>query len=197
MAEKYTEEDLKAMSRVELRRAAIEVLKVDNKEISNSKSEDLRARILEAQEGGAAKPKGGKIPPKAGGRGLPGTKGKVAPKPEPEPEVEDETPEETPEEEAPAPKGKPAGKPAAGPGTVVDAKKYFDAIGKAVDEVGSGQQEMQETLVTQLNEIERKQFIMLGLLTDIFKAVNEPDELEPRLTELQEEWEKECEGGNE
>lgn len=191
MAEKYTEEELKAMTRVELRRAAMEVLGVDNKEVSNAKSDDLRDRILAAQEGGGKKT--GKAAPPAGkGKGLPSTsKGKPAPEPEPEEPADEEPPEEAP------PKGKAAGRPAAAPSGSVDTKKHFDALGKAVDEMANGQQENHATVIEQLNEIERKQFIMLGLLTDIFKAVNEPDALEERLNELQGEWEAQNSEGNE
>ena len=47
----YTQEELQSMSRVQLRRAAIEVLKIDNKEASNSKSGDLIDRIVAAVGG--------------------------------------------------------------------------------------------------------------------------------------------------
>jgi len=175
----YTKEELTNMSRVELRRAAIEVLKVDNKAVSNEKSTDLIAKILEAQEGGGGKK--GKAAPAGRAGKTPGA-GKAAPK---EPE---ETPEETPEEEPEPPKGKAAAAPpTAG---LKELRGCIDAVGKTVDE---NQAEVKELLA----EIDRKLFIVFGLMTDVFKAVNEPDDLDGRLNELQEEWESGDAEGNE
>lgn len=176
----YTREDLEGMSRVELRTAARNVLKVDNKAVSNEKSGDLINKILEAQGGGGEKK--GKAAPAGRGGKTPGA-GKAAPKEEPE-----ETQEETPEEEPQPPKGKAApGAPVAG---LKELRVGIDAVGKTVDE---NQGELKELLA----EIDRKLFIVFGLMTDVFKAVNEPDELDGRLNELQEEWEGGDGEGNE
>lgn len=156
----YTEKELKGMSRVLLRRAAREVLGIDNKEASNSKSADLIGRILEAQEGG-----GNGEPPKQtrsrGGKsgGSKTTSGRSG-------------------------KGKAKEEPA---GDGIEA--MVNAVGKGVDENHAEVKELLETVLENQAEIQRQNFILFGLATDIYKAVDEPDALEERLKELEEEWE--------
>jgi hypothetical protein len=166
----YTEEELKGMTRVELRRAAIAVLGIDNKECSNTKSQDLIDRILaEGGEGGGSKPKasgrGGKggSKPKASSAGR--GRGRSKPK----------------EEEAPPP-----AEDVGDLGVVVDR---IDAVGKTVDESHTEVKELLEVIQEQQVEIQRQQFMLFGLMTDLYKFTGEPDELEERMNELDAEWE--------
>jgi hypothetical protein len=156
----YTQEELQGMSRVQLRRAAIEVLKIDNKEASNSKSGDLIERIVEASGGG-------------NGNGTAKTAAKTAPK-------RTSTKRNT---------RKAATQEAAEPAAATNGLgKLVDAVGKAVDET---KEELSDKAVESLDNQEhimKQQFILFGLLCDVYKAVEEPDILEARLEELEEEW---------
>ncbi len=159
----YTQEELQGMSRVQLRRAAIEVLKIDNKEASNTKSGDLIGRIVQLDaDGGEEKT----TAPKRTRRSR-----KAAPK--------DET--TTSHEEA-APKTKRASTNGVG--------KLVDAVGKAVDETKEELGAKVEDVLDNQDRIMKQQFLLFGLLCDIYKAVDEPDALEERLVELDEEWDK-------
>lgn len=165
----YTEEDLKGMTRVELRRAAIAVLGIDNKECSNTKSQELIDRIMAEQGGGGgSKPKGGgkrgggSKPKTSGGRG----RGRSKPK------------EEPPPAEDPAEVGD--------LGPVIDR---VDAVGKTVDENHEATKELLDVISEQQVEIQRQQFMIFGLITDLYKFTGEPDELEERMNELDAEWE--------
>jgi len=183
MSEKLTKEDLDGMSRVQLRRAAMEVLGMGNKEATEMNSADLKAKILEAQEGGGKK-KGKAAPPPEEPK-----KGRGKPAPEPEPEEE---PEPEPEEEAPPPKGKVAA--SSETRTLTEILKVVHAVGKAVDELAQTVAERLDTQDEHLVEIERKLFHQLGLTENIFKGVSEPDEFEPRIEALEDEWKKQAEG---
>jgi len=162
----YTEEELRNLSRVDLRRAAVQVLGIDNRTATNHKTDELVSLILESQSGnGKSKGKGKGAPP-AG-------KGKLASAPK--------EPEET---EPEPPKGK-----AAATITGADVVKHLQAIGKGMDE-------NHEATTEHLNELERKLYILSGLVMDLFKSAYEPDELDPRIAELDEAFQKDGEEGN-
>lgn len=157
----YTQEELQSMSRVQLRRAAIEVLKIDNKEASNSKSGDLIERILEMGEGGGngSSKEADKAPAKRASKRGSTNKASRA-----------------------------AAAESAEPAHTNGLGKLVDAVGKAVDETKEELGAKVDELLENNAHIMQQQFILFGLLCDIYKAVNEPDELEPRLEELEEEW---------
>lgn len=164
----YTQEELQGMSRVQLRRAAIEVLKIDNKEASNSKSGDLIDRILETQGGGGdeeEKPKSSSKP-KSSGRGKARSSTKASSRSSTK--AKDDEPE--------------ASASSNGVGELVDA------VGKAVDETKEELTAKVDEVLENQEHIMKQQFILFGLLTDVYKAVDEPDALEDRLNELEEEW---------
>jgi len=162
----YTEEELKGMTRVELRRAAIAVLGIDNKECSNTKSQDLIDHIVSEQGGGGS----GKVTtktkarPAAGGRG----RGRTAP-------------QAAQEEKAPTP----AARASKGGDPAIER---LDVLGGTVDENHTEVKEMLQQILDNQAETQRQNFQIFGLLTDLYKFTGEPDELEARLTELDEEW---------
>jgi hypothetical protein len=167
---KYTQEDLKGMARVDLRRTAIAVLGIDNKECSNTTSGELITRILQAQEGGKGKSKdNGKQEGRGRGRAAAGRapaagRGRAAK-------------EEPPQESA-----------GGGDPSVDEVLRRIDAVGKTVDESTEELKSTIETLEADLTEARRQLYMIFGLLTDVYKAVDEPDALEARVEELQEEW---------
>jgi flagellar biosynthesis/type III secretory pathway ATPase len=159
----YTQEELQGMSRVQLRRAAIEVLKIDNKEASNAKSVDLIERIMEL--GGNGNGNGTEKAAAKTAKRTTSRRGSVR-----KAAVAEETAEEAVS----------VGSNGLG--------KLVDAVGKAVDETKEEiSAKLSESLENQ-EHIMKQQYMLFGLLCDIFKAVNEPDELEERLQELEEEW---------
>ena len=154
----YTQEELQGMSRVQLRRAAIEVLKIDNKEASNSKSGDLIERIVEAS---------------SGGNGTAKAASKAASK-------RTSTKRTT---------RKAAAQETAEPAAATNGLgKLVDAVGKAVDETKEELTDKAVEILDNQEHIMKQQFILFGLLCDVYKAVEEPDVLEARLEELEEEW---------
>ena len=160
----YTKEILKDLSRVKLRRAAIEVLEIDNKEASNSKSSDLIERIVEAQ-GGGGKKKASKSNGASTRSGRTRTKREAAPEPEPEQEAADD--QEVDES---------------------DVGEKVDALGASQDE----NQEELVKLIGELRdeqiETQRQLFMLNGLLNDVYTFLGEPDDLQERIKELKEEW---------
>ena len=154
----YTQEELQGMSRVQLRRAAIEVLKIDNKEASNSKSGDLIERLVEAS---------------SGGNGTAKAASKAASK-------RTSTKRTT---------RKAAAQETAEPAAATNGLgKLVDAVGKAVDETKEELTDKAVEILDNQEHIMKQQFILFGLLCDVYKAVEEPDVLEARLEELEEEW---------
>ena len=175
MSDTYTEEDLKGMSRVELRRAAIAVLGIDNKECSNTKSGELIDRIIGEQDGGGGGKGKGRSRSKASstkkastskgssnGRGR--GRSRAASKP-----AEEEAPEAS--------------------GDMAAVIERLDALGAELDKTQLENKEALEVIADQQSEIQRQQFIIFGLSTDVYKFVGEPDELEERLNDLDAEWE--------
>lgn len=157
----YTQEELQGMSRVQLRRAAIETLKIDNKEASNSKSGDLIEKILEM---GAA-----------GGNGD--SSDKAAAK-----ETTKRTTKRTTRKAAARKEEAAEAAPTNGVG------KLVDAVGKAVDETKEELVAKSDDILENIEHIMKQQFILFGLLCDVYKTVDEPDVLEGRLEELEEDW---------
>jgi len=162
----YTQEELEGMSRVQLRRTAIETLKIDNKEASNSKSGDLISRIMEVGSGEEEPPK--KAAAAAAKRGT--------------------------SKRASSRKSGGNGVDAAATSTESVAvptngiSKLVDAVGKAVDETKEELVTKVDGVLDQLDHIMKQQFILFGLLCDVYKNLDEPDVLEARLEELDEEW---------
>lgn len=161
----YTEDDLRNMSRVQLRRAAITELGMDNKEASNTKSGLLIEQILAAGEGGS------------NGDKKKATKKTTAKKTAAKKDST-RTQKAAAADEAPAPTN--------------GVGKLVDAVGKAVDETKS---EVLDALGSNANEVSeglhhimKQQYVLFGLIQDIYKAVEEPDGLDARIEELGEEW---------
>jgi hypothetical protein len=158
----YTEAELKEMTRLDLKKAAIDTLHISNAEARNTKGPLLIEKILEKLA--------------EGGNG--------------------DSPAEEPKKAAKRTNSRKTRKP----GTVVakDAAvdlaptnglgKLVDAVGKAVDDTKEELAAKSEEMMENLEHVMKQQFILFGVLCDIFKAVNEPDELEPRLEELETEW---------
>jgi len=161
--EQYNESELKDMSRVLLRQTAVRVLQIANKDAAAQRSDDLIKQILETQGGGGKK--GGK---KAS------AKTSKARNTEPE-EVEEV------EEKEDAPKGR--GRAAAASGNGLGEAVH--AVGKTLDDVLS---KLDDLLANQA-EIERKAYITMGLTTDLYRFLGEPDDLDARQIELNDEWE--------
>jgi len=59
---------------------------------------------------------------------------------------------------------------------------------KAVDETKEELSDKAVEILDNQEHIMKQQFILFGLLCDVYKAVEEPDVLEARLEELEEEW---------
>lgn len=167
MSDVYTEEELKGMSRVQLRRAAIAVLDIDNKEASNSKSGDLIERILEAQSGG------GKKESKTTKKTTTRKASKVTRTSRKEESDDQETPESS----------------SADLGDLSVVVDRLDALGKALDESQETNKELIEGVLEGIADVQRQQYILFGLVSDIYKAHYEPDEFEQRCEELDGEWE--------
>lgn len=171
-----TEEELKELKRFDIRYIATEHFGMDSKACSKMSTSDVTAFILEAQEkefgkGGkaAAAPKGkaAAAPPKG--------KGKPAPEPEPEPE-----PEETEEAEEAEASG--------------DLEGKIDALGQAFDSFAEETREKLEAIETKIAEMQHNQFMVFGLVSNLFLISEGEDALNERLEELQSEWEKEGNG---
>jgi hypothetical protein len=156
----YSQEELQNMSRVQLRRAALAVLKIDNKEASNAKSMDLIERILEAEGNGNGSSAG-----KAAKETKKTTSGKRSTR---------KTNKASSDVEVNV------------PGNGVG--KLVDAVGKAVDETKEELSDKFVEVLDNQEHIMKQQFTIFGLLCDIYKVLDEPDVLEERLKELGEEW---------
>jgi len=170
--ETYTEAELKDMSRVALRQTAVRILQIANKDAAAQRSDDLIQQILDSQSNGSKK--GGKAAAKGRGRGKAAA----------EPEETTEPEEAAAEEEAPRSRGR-------GSSNGVDSAKV-DALGKTLDDLDA---KLEQVLANQA-EIERKLFINLGLTTDLYRFLGEPDDLDARQVELNAEWESNESEGN-
>jgi NACalpha-BTF3-like transcription factor len=197
----YTVDELEEMSRVDLRKLAVKTWGMDNKECSGTKSAALREFIVEQQEayeGGddppaksskskassskktssskassskssssRSRPSAGKASPKAGARGGRGAK-RAAPKDDDAPPAVDSN----------------------------GLSERIDLIGKTIDENheevkealasagGDALEEIKETL----ENIRLSQYILHGLVADIYRNYYEPDDLDTRVDELEQEF---------
>lgn len=159
-----TEEELRKLKRFDIRYIATEHFGMDSKTCSKTSTSDVLQFILEAQEKEFGKGKAAPMPPKSA------PKDKRASEPEPEPEVEEET------EEA---------------GGLEDK---IDALGQAFDSFSSEMGEKLKAIETKIAEMQQNQFMVFGLVSNLFLISEGEDALNERLTELQEKWDKE---GNE
>lgn len=168
----YTEEELKGLTRVELRRAAVAVLGLDNKECSYLKSQDIINRIVSEQGGGGKTSTKTKARPATTGRGRAASQ-------------EDKKAEEAPPAARDSKKADPAH------GATIER---LDVLGATVDENHTELKEMLQQVLDNQAETGRQNFQIFGLLTDLYRFTGEPDELEERLHELDQEWDNQ---GNE
>lgn len=197
MPDQYTEEELKEKTRVQLRRLAVSTYGMDNKECSNTKSEDLIAFILDQQDGGGqedppkqekpSEAKGSKSS-KKGGRGLarrPGRSKKEDKKEDKKSSKGNGKGRSRAKDPEPEPDPVPVGDV-----DLSEITERIDAVGGTLDD---NQNELKEELVSiaeTLDDIKRNQFIQWGLLCDIYSGENAETDLDKRLDELDEEWEK-------
>lgn len=178
MSEFYTREELDKLSRVDLRTLAVQKWGMSNRECSQKLADHIKDFILEKQEAsqnGEETPAKAANKPKASKAAKPKSNGKGT-----------------------TPKGR-AAKPAASePMDTSDQLKLagdFSEIVEKLDAVGKGMdEEMSEVkqLLTDVRDIvvdmDRKQFIAFGLLTDIYRLSFEPTDLDERVAELQQEY---------
>ena len=192
----YTSDELEEMSRVDLRKLAVKTWGMDNKECSGTKSQALREWIIEQQEayeGGEEPPKkaskaksskasSSKASSKPSGRPRPSA-GKVSPKAGAKGRGRAKPAEDT--EEAPPPAG-----------DLGDLAERIDALGKAVDEnhkevmesqpqIGG---ELMEEIKDALENIRLSQYILHGLVADLYRNYYEPEDLDTRVDELEAEF---------
>ena len=171
MAETYTREDLGKLKRSELRALAVsDKVGMTFQEASTARSEDMVEIILK-KLGGAGAKKGAPAP-----RGRP--PGKPAPAPEPEPEEVAEEPEEAPEE---VPDKKKGGKSLKEENTVI---QRLDAIGPAVEELGTNLTDA----IEKLNALQKQSYVALSLLKLLLGANMEPDEVDKAIDTASEEF---------
>jgi hypothetical protein len=173
----YSREELNAMDRMQLRRIAVLTYKMNNTEVSRMKSDELKDKITELQKKTDKKPK------------APAAEASEAPRPRGRPrkiQVEETPPEETPPE-----------------GTLQDEQpasdeelRRLDAIGKEFDAFQEHVSKTLEKIEQDLNDIQRGNFVLMGLLSDTWRNYFEPDELEGRIEALQKQFEEEGEGND-
>lgn len=191
----YTKDELNEMSRVELRRLAVQVHGMDNKECSNTKSDELKEFILEAQEGGGGKKSSSKSSRSKGrssskSSGKNGQSGRASAASSRGRGRSEAKKDEEQEQEAPA----------STEGINIDfsainidfsaIEERLDAIGKTLDESNEGLAGEISEVKDQLTDVQRQMFLMFGLSVEMAKAVLEPDEVDTCLAELEEEWGK-------
>lgn len=167
----YTAEELKTVGRVELRRRAV-ALGMNNKDCTNSTSEQLKQFILEAQEGAGEEGEEGEEPKKSKARARAEGEGEVKTSKGNGKTRQTRTTKAKEE--------------------VEETAASSGASNEKIDHLGAAMDEEFEKVNNRLNEIceahdsaDRQRFIMMGLLSDIYKNFFEPDELEERIKELE------------
>ena len=187
MAETYTREDLGKLKRSELRALATsDKVGMTCQEASAARSETMVDIILK-KLGGAGAKKGAPAP-----RGRP--PGKPAPAPEPEPEGttegEPENPgegsQETPPEEVPEKRN---GKSLKEENTVI---QRLDAIGPAVEELGTSVESMSE----KLSALQKQLYVVLSLLKLSLGTNMEPEDVDKAIDDASTEFDS-GDGGKE
>lgn len=163
----YSEEELKGMTRTQLRQAGIKVLQIDNKEICEFGTQDIIDKILAEQEGGNGKSATSTKTRTAVGRGR---------------VKAEEPPKEDSRKAAPTEKKDSS--------SMGDLSSRVDALGATVDENQTKVMEVLEMLPDMLVELQKMQSAIFGLMTDLYKFTGEPGDLKDRLAELDEDWEK-------
>ena len=172
----YTKEELDKMPRGQLRRLAVKKHGMNNRVCADAGSNEVKQYILEAQgnDEGASPPD----------------------KPNPEEGAAGKSKKTTRKKATPRKKAAPKKKAAPQPASDGDMAQLLDAIGKELDVVGKGvHDDMKETkgllggIRDDIDVILRNQAIQAGLLIDLWKNYYEPEDLEPRLNELAEEFE--------
>ena len=168
----YTKDELDGMSRVDLRRIAVQVHGMDNKECSNTKSEALKDWIMEQQEGGGGKSNGKTS--KATAAAKSSSKSSRSSK----------------ASKTSTSKAKASAAPTEASGDLGTLIERVDAVGKGLDENQEEVKELLQQVSDTLTDINRQQFVTFGLLTDLYKVHFEPDELDDRMGELEKEYEE-------
>ena len=153
----YTVDELKSMTRVQLRKAAIAELGIDNLEASNYKSDVLIDKIMANGNGEEPAP-----PKKAKGKST--------------------------KRGAKKSDGNGAAKAAATEAPANGVGKLVDAVGKAVDETKEELSARLKDILENQEHMMKQQFILFGLICDIYKVDYEPDVLEKRIEALDVEW---------
>lgn len=180
MAETYTREDLGKLKRSELRALATsDKVGMTCQEASAARSETMIDIILK-KLGGAGAKKGAPAP-----RGRP--PGKPAPAPEPEPEETPVEGAEDPEEGSgeatseEAPEKKRNGKSLKEENTVI---QRLDAIGPAVEELGTSAENMTE----KLSAIQKQLYVVLSLLKLSLGTNMEPEDVDKAIDDASTEF---------
>ena len=161
-----TEEELRELKRIDIRTIAVDHFGMDTKIASKTTTGDVISFILEAQE---------KEFGKSSGKGKAEPKGKVAPKAKPEPEPEPD-PEPEPEEEKAEVSG--------------DVEGKIDALGQALDSMSEEVKTILDGISGTLSDITKNQFMLYGLVANLFIVNDGQEALDERIKELEEEWEK-------
>lgn len=181
MAETYTRDELDKMSRVQLRQTAVNC-GMKHREATNTKSEDIKEFILGKGGDGESKGRGkGKAKDKGNGQSAtakPRGRGKGKGK------AKDSGGDQSPPSD--------------------DSAELIHKVGLGMDEnhqaVMNELEELKEatsTLTDAVAELEHQLFLISGLTADILKTQwDGPEEVNERLGELEEIWEKQCEDGD-
>lgn len=175
MSETYTQAELDDLSRAELRRLATHVYGMDNRKCINAPSDEIKEYILKKQDGGGKAETGGK-------RGKTSKAGKAGKKATSKSGNGKGKSQEKETEAAPA---------SADSG---DLAPLIDALGKTLDEHAELTEKMFKEIEDSLIDLDKSAYITNGLLMDIYRYHFEPEDLDSRLKELEEEYESE---GNE
>ena len=163
-----TEDELRELKRIDIRTIAVDHFGMDTKVASKTSTADAVAFILEAQEKELGKGKG-KAAPAAKAKSTP----KAKPEPEPEPEAEEEQVEEV---------------------ETGDSEGKIDALGQALDSMNEEVKAILDGITNTLRDIQKDQFMVYGLVANLFVISEGEGALEERIKELEEEWEKQQSG---
>lgn len=176
----YTIDELKEMSRVDLRKLSVKGWGMDNKECSNTKSADLREFIIakqeEYQDQGDEKPTKSKASPKARASRPTSTAPKAsAGRSRKEPKEPKEHAEDSDSDTA-----------------------RLDILGQAVDDNHAELKALLTEADTEykdtLENVRMGMYVLHGLIADIYRNYYEPEDLKDRVDELAKEFNADAEG---